>query len=103
MDELDQQRTKLLLNIAEEEIKMPKYTRDDILAWIRQFQRGNPKSFRYKKRLIDLFVNAVYIYDDRIVFVYNYKSGTDTVMLKDIEAVLGSDFQNVSPPEKSKS
>ncbi|MBR6940239.1 MAG: recombinase family protein [Clostridia bacterium] len=100
MDELDQQRTKLLLNIAEEEIKMPKYTRDDILAWIRQFQRGNPKSFRYKKRLIDLFVNAVYIYDDRIVFVYNYKSGTDTVMLKDIEAVLGSDFQNVSPPEK---
>ncbi|MBR4452442.1 MAG: hypothetical protein IKS39_11445, partial [Clostridia bacterium] len=41
-----------------------------------------------------------YIYDDRIVFVYNYKSGTDTVMLKDIEAVLGSDFQNVSPPKK---
>ncbi len=101
MQELDDQRGKLIINIAEEEVKTPQFTKEDIISWIKQFQKGNSNSMRYRKRLIDIFVNAVYVYDDRIVFTYNYKSDSETVSMKDIEDSLGSDFEEITPPEKS--
>ena len=39
--------------------------------------------------LIDCFVNAVYLYDDRVVLTFNYKDGGKTVTLQEIE---GSDL-----------
>lgn len=50
-----------------------------------------------RQRLIDSFVNAVYVYDDRIVLTFNYRDGTETITLQDIE---GSDLGG-SPPPKS--
>ena len=38
-----------------------------------------------RQRLIDIFVNAVHLYDDKIVFMFNYKEGTKTVSPKDSE------------------
>ena len=32
---------------------------------------------------IDIFVNAIYLYDDKIVFTFNYKDDAKTVSLKD--------------------
>ena len=47
--------------------------------------------------IIDCFVNAVYVYDDRIVFVFNYKDGTATVSLDDVN---GSDLEGRVPPNE---
>lgn len=47
---------------------------------------------------IDTFLNSIYVYDDRLVFTYNYRDGTETLTLKDIEAAFGSDMKNCSPP-----
>jgi hypothetical protein len=38
------------------------------------------------------------LFDDNIILTYNYKDGTETISLADIEAALGSDFGDVSPP-----
>ena len=38
-----------------------------------------------RQRLIDSFVNSVYLYDDKCVITFNYKDGTKTITLKDIE------------------
>ena len=37
-----------------------------------------------KQRLIEIFVNAVYLYDDKIVITFNYKEATKTVSLKEV-------------------
>ena len=43
--------------------------------------------------MIDSFINAVFLYDDRIAFAFNYKDGTKTVTLEELEnSALGSDF-----------
>ena len=38
----------------------------------------------HKQRLIDIFVNAVYLYDDKLVITFNYKDASKTVTLKEV-------------------
>lgn len=47
--------------------------------------------------MIDSFVNAVYVYDDKIILTFNYQDGTETITLDDIN---GSDLEASAPPEK---
>ena len=49
-----------------------------------------------RQRLIDSFVNAVYVYEDKIVFTFNYKGGAKTISLDDIQ---GSDLDAERPPQ----
>ena len=46
--------------------------------------------------LIDAFVNAIYLYDDKLVLTFNYKDGTRTITLDDVKAAVknntGSDL-----------
>ena len=39
-----------------------------------------------RKRLIDSFVNAIYLYDDRIVLTFNYKDGTKHISLEEVKS-----------------
>ena len=50
----------------------------------------------YRREIIDTFVNSVYVYDDRLLLTYNYKDGSQTLPLKEIEAALSSDFSFLS-------
>ena len=38
----------------------------------------------HKQRLIDCFVNAVYLYDDKLVITFHYKEASKTVTLKEV-------------------
>jgi len=56
----------------------------------------------YRKEIIDIFVNSVYLYDDHLVFTYNFKDGTQTLTLQEIESALCSDLtSSASPKEKN--
>jgi len=35
-------------------------------AWFEQFRHGDPANRDFQKRLIDTFVNAVYVFDDAL-------------------------------------
>jgi hypothetical protein len=41
-------------------------------------------------------VNAIYLYDDKIVLTYNFKSDSRTISLSDIEC---SDLPQTAPPQ----
>ena len=55
-----------------------------------------------RKRLVESFVNAVFIYDDKVVFTFNYKDGSKTATIDEINAELGSDLEGTSPPYHTK-
>ena len=38
----------------------------------------------HKQRLIDSFVNAVYVYDDKLVLTFNYNEANTTVTLDEV-------------------
>ncbi len=52
--------------------------------------------------MIDTFLNSVYVYDDKIVFTYNFRDHAETVTLDEIEYLFCSDVNDGPPPiEKS--
>ena len=75
--------------------------RGQTLFWLYRFRELIPQKLEHRRRLINSFVNAVYLYDDRLVFVGNYKDEAKTVTFAELEAAgLGSDLNALSVPLK---
>jgi len=85
LDELETKKIDLEIAIAKEEIKKTKLTKEQIVFWISNFKGGNIQSDEYRKAIVDVFVNSIFLYDDKLVITYNWKSGTKTVTLKELE------------------
>lgn len=98
LDELEARKEEILMNIQTAELQKPKLTREQMTAWFEQFRHGDPANREFQKRLIDTFVNAVYVFDDKLVLTYNYQHGTQTISLDEIESALSSDFDGATPP-----
>ena len=69
---------------------------------VRQKSHRNQKSHR--KILIDTFINAIFLYDDKMVITFNYKDGTDTITFDDLKTALadkntGSDLDCSTAPK----
>ena len=103
LDELEARKEEILVNIQTAELQKPKLTREQITAWFEQFRHGDPTNREFQKRLIDTFVNAVYVFDDKLVLTYNYQHGTQTISLEEIESALSSDFDGATPPKEEAS
>ena len=101
LDELEARKEEILVNIQTAELQKPKLTREQMTAWFEQFRHGDPANREFQKRLIDTFVNAVYVFDDKLVLTYNYQHGTQTISLDEIESALSSDFDGATPPCKN--
>ena len=100
LEELEDTRERLKVSILQEELQRPKLTREEVLTWLHAFRYLDSTKPEHRQRLIDSFVNAVYVYDDRIILTFNYRDGTETVSLDDINS---SDLSGVSPPQKETS
>ena len=80
MLELEQTRAEINLKLIKEEMKKPKMTKEGLVLWLKQIQAMRLET----KEHIDIFVNAVYLYDDKLVITFNYKEATKTVSLKEV-------------------
>ena len=56
-------------------------TKKEITAWLRTFARGDLLDPAFRQRIIDCFINSVYLYDDKIVIFFNLRDGQETVRL----------------------
>ena len=101
LERLEEQKSNLEVSIIKEKMERPHYSKEEIMTWISQFKYGNIDDKDYQKEIIDVFVNSVYIYDDKIVFTYNYKDGTDTISREEVEAAFRSDMTQLAPPYTS--
>ncbi|MDY5017958.1 MAG: zinc ribbon domain-containing protein [Oscillospiraceae bacterium] len=102
LEDLEKQKEELEISITTAEIQKPKLTREYMEHWFSLFRFGNPEDREFQKRLVDTFVNAVFVYDDKLVLTYNYQHGTQTITLKEVDDFLGSDLVGLSPPKKKR-
>ncbi len=100
LDKLEAQRDDLKIAILQAQIRRPTYTKEQIVSWISRFKYGNADDPAYQKGIIDTFINSVYVFDDKLVFTFNYHDGTETITLKEIEEAFGSDLTQHAPPRK---
>ena len=97
LEELEATKEQLTVSILQEELQKPHLSREQILFFLQRFRAVDPTKQEQRQRLIDSFVNAVYVYDDKIILTFNYQDGTETITLDDIN---GSDLEASAPPEK---
>ena len=95
LEELEALKSEIEIKILQTELQKNVLTEEKIIFWISQFKGGNIADKAYQRAIIDVFVNAIYLYDDRIVLTYSFKSDARTISLADIEI---SDLPQSAPP-----
>ena len=100
LSQLEAKKKEIEITILQEKIKKPFLTKEQILFGIEKYKKLDLTTQEGKQRLIDGFINAIYVYDDRITFTYNYKDGTETITLSELESAKSSDIKCVGAPQK---
>ena len=103
MEQLEQQKTELSIQIIKEEMTKPIISAEDIEAYFNRLRKLNFKKLEHRRRLIDTFINKIVLCDDgRIYFGCNYKDCSRKMTFAELEEVgiLGSDISALGAPNK---
>lgn len=102
LSQLESKKKELEITILQEKIKKPFLTQDQIRFGIEKFRKLDITTQDGKRRLIDGFVNSIYLFDDKVTLTFNFKDGTQTVYLPDIEVAKNSDIKCLGVPKTLK-
>ena len=83
LEALESQKDELTVKIADEKLKKPSFNEDFIRFWLMKFRKFDISQKKQRKALIEIFANAIFLYDDRMLITFNYKDGTQTVRFED--------------------
>ena len=61
---------------------------EHILYFLHQLAKMDLKDIDCQRRLIKTFVNAVFVYDDKVVLTFHYSSDDRTITLNEIDGEL---------------
>lgn len=86
MQDLEAQKQQLEENICKENIAHPILSKEQILFLLQKLQRINVDTMEGKQKLIDCFVNSIYLYDDYFIITFNYKGDSKTVTFSEVES-----------------
>ena len=105
LEKLEAQQKELEVRISEEKIARPRLSENQVRFWLTRFRKLDPNVKSHRETLINTFVNAVYLYDEKVLITFNYKDGTKTITFDEIAAKdapegNGSDLGCFAPPKK---
>ena len=66
LEKLEAQQKELEIRIAEEEIARPRLSENQVRFWLTRFRKLDPNVKSHRETLINTFVNAVYLYDEKV-------------------------------------
>lgn len=96
--QLEDKKKELEITILQEKIKKPFLTKEQIIFGIEKYKKLDLSTREGKQRLIDGFINAIYLNDNEITFTYNYKDGTETISLSELSSANNSDMNCLGAP-----
>ena len=104
-DQLEATRDELENKIAVEKLAKPRITEEQLRFFLDRFRKLDVRQLSHRRMLIDTFINAVFLYDDKLVLTYNFREGTETITFDDLknklgEGFSGSDMSSVAAPRK---
>ena len=97
LTELESRKKELQAAIVAEQITKPSLGEVEIRAWFDRFRNGDLDDIIYRQRIVDAFVNSVYVFDDRVTINFNAKDDPETIPL---EILLGQK-QTAGVPESA--
>ena len=86
LDELEAQKNDLKTALAAAKLREDLgLKKEHIFYFLHQLAKMNLKDIDYQKRLIKTFVNAVFVYDDKVVLTFHYSGDDRTITLNEID------------------
>ena len=74
------------------------------LRWLLRFRKLDMTQSEQRQALVDTFINAIYLYDDKVLITFNYKEGTETVAFGEaVKAEKSSDMSARGAPDTTSS
>ena len=103
LEELEATKEELETKIACEKLAKPKVSAEFMTFWLHRFRKLDVQQKSHRKMLIDTFINAIFLYDDKMVLTFNYKEGTATITFDDLKTAFadqktGSDLDCSTAP-----
>ena len=103
LDQLEATKEDLEKKIACEKLEKPRISEDFLRFWLCRFRKLDVTQKSHRKMLIDTFVNAIFLYDDKVVITFNFREGSKTITFSDLQQAIengvnGSDMNSVTPP-----
>ncbi|MBR4929794.1 MAG: recombinase family protein [Bacteroidaceae bacterium] len=105
LTQLEDAKEELLARIAEEKLEKPKISAEFMTFWLHRFRKLDVTKEAHRQMLIDTFVNAVFVHDDKLLLTFNFKEGTRTITLNDVKEATcssGSDLDCFVAPKISR-
>ena len=100
LEALEEQRKELQARIAEERLAKPKMKEEFVRFWLLRFRKLDMTQPEQRQALADTFINAIYLYDDKVLITFNYKEGTETVAFGEaVKAEKSSDMSARGAPD----
>ena len=101
LNELEREKEDLEIKLLQEEMSVKILTREQILFWLHKFRNMDVSQRDVRVRLIDCFVNAVYVYDGgKFVVTLNFKDGAEAVKPTEVAETFGSTMTSLAPFSK---
>ena len=99
LEQLEETKRELEARIAEEKLAKPKIKEEFIRFWLLRFRKLDMTQPEQRQALVDTFINAIYLYDDKVLITFNYKEGTETITFGEaVKAEKSSDMSARGAP-----
>ena len=106
LEALEAQKKDLESKIAEEKLAKPVMKEEFVRFWLHRFRKLDLSQKEQRQTLVDTFINAIYLYDDKVLITFNYKEGTETVSFSEATEAAAkeksSDMDCLGAPHKQR-
>ena len=97
LDDLEEQKKSIETDIIQYQIRNPIIPKEQLLFALYNYRKLDMSVQSDRQKLIDSFVNSIYLYDDHFIITFNYKNTSKKVSLKEINS---SSLTSSAPPNK---
>ncbi len=85
LTQFEQEKQAIEDTYEKESIKNPTYTVEQYIMALANYRKVNMNTLDGKRKIINTFINAVFVYDDHLKIVYNGNNKEETISLAALE------------------
>ena len=91
MENVDASLNKLWVEILKQKANQFNITQKEVKFFLQQMRHGKINDIKYRKMLINTFVNKIYLYDDgRVMIIFNVENSTYNGTIPPSDKILSS-------------
>lgn len=72
--ELESQAENIKYEIENEKLNNKTLSKEEILYLLNRLRKGDPNDTSYRQKLIDTFIYRIYVFEDKLLILYNYSN-----------------------------